>query len=110
MAGDSLAGNRRSFQQAMQRFGIAFAAALDRFKALLEPAEVKHSSKLRNLSLLRAPRLCLSSQNPGQRETFSGSLRMTLVAPTLQMLDAQVLLAPMDSLLAITGSEASRHG
>ena len=33
--------NRRSFQRAMQRFGIAFAAAPDRFKALLEPAEVK---------------------------------------------------------------------
>ena len=41
-AAASYAGvNRRSLQRAMQRFGITFAAASDRVKALLEPAAVK---------------------------------------------------------------------
>jgi len=35
--------NRRSFQRAMQRFGIAFAAPSDRFAALLEPVAAKRT-------------------------------------------------------------------
>jgi len=33
--------NRRSFQRAMQRFGLAFAAVSDRFTALLEPVAAR---------------------------------------------------------------------
>jgi hypothetical protein len=35
--------NRRSFQRAMQRFGIAFDAPSDRFAALLEPVAAKRT-------------------------------------------------------------------